>query len=48
VYKKYEAIMIKRVAKGNILTPENNGRRIKVVGLLTVGSSSDFDALLIG
>ncbi|HAZ48000.1 MAG TPA: ABC transporter [Cyanobacteria bacterium UBA11369] len=38
---------ITEVAKGNVITPEINGRRIKVVGLFTVGSSFGSDALLI-
>ncbi|HAX77665.1 MAG TPA: ABC transporter [Cyanobacteria bacterium UBA11372] len=38
---------ITEVAKGKVITPEVNGRRIKVVGLFTVGSSFGSDALLI-
>lgn len=38
---------ITEVAQGKVITPELNGRRIKVVGLFTVGSSFGSDALLI-
>lgn len=38
---------ITEVAQGKVITPEINGRRIKVVGLFTVGSSFGSDALLI-
>ena len=38
---------ITEVAQGRVITPEINGRRIKVVGLFTVGSSFGSDALLI-
>ncbi|BAZ46900.1 DevC-like ABC transporter permease protein (plasmid) [Chondrocystis sp. NIES-4102] len=38
---------ITEVAQGKVITPEINGRKIKVVGLFTVGSSFGSDALLI-
>ncbi|URD53446.1 ABC transporter permease DevC [Chroococcidiopsis sp. CCNUC1] len=38
---------ITEVAQGNTIAPEINGRKIKVVGLFTVGSSFGSDALLI-
>lgn len=38
---------ITQVAQGKVITPEINGRKIKVVGLYTVGSSFGSDALLI-
>lgn len=38
---------ITEVAQGNAIAPEINGRKIKVIGLFTVGSSFGSDALLI-
>ncbi len=38
---------IQEVAQGKIITPEINNRRIKVMGLFTIGSSFGSDALLI-
>ncbi|MDM9383663.1 ABC transporter permease DevC [Chlorogloeopsis sp. ULAP01] len=38
---------IAEVAQGKVITPEINSRKIKVVGLFTVGSSFGSDALLI-
>lgn len=38
---------ITEVAQGKVITPEINGRKIKVAGLFTVGSSFGSDALLI-
>ncbi|WP_019501310.1 ABC transporter permease DevC [Pseudanabaena sp. PCC 6802] len=38
---------IEAVAQGKVITPEVNNRRIKIMGLFTVGSSFGSDALLI-
>ena len=38
---------ITKVARGKVITPEINGRKIKVAGLFTIGSSFGSDALLI-
>lgn len=38
---------ITEVSQGKVITPEINGRKIKVIGLFTIGSSFGADALLI-
>ncbi|BDA73948.1 DevC protein [Calothrix sp. PCC 7716] len=38
---------ITAVSQGKVITPEINGRKIKVIGLFTIGSSFGADALLI-
>lgn len=38
---------ITEVSQGKVITPEINGRKIKIIGLFTIGSSFGADALLI-